>query len=80
MIRFYRGWDAFRATPLERAVMLANMDGVLAEEVLRERGGSLNNKQMYSLTLLATGDKKQAERAKSRRIMDELRQGLKPDV
>ena len=53
---------------------------VKAEEVLQDRGGSLSNKDVYNLTLLATGDKEQAEDARSRRIMDELRRGLVPDV
>lgn len=46
---------------------------VYAEEVLRERGGSLSAVELFRVTWLATGDRGQAERARMRRALDEMR-------
>lgn len=65
---------------MQRRLLVLNMDSVWADEVLRERGGSLDNRAIYYMTLMATGSKEQAEDAKSKRIMEELRQGRTPEV
>ena len=41
-----------------------------AEEVLRDRGGSLDPDQLFHQTLLATGDVKKADRLRARRWLD----------
>lgn len=65
---------------MQRQVLLLNRDAIRAEEVLAERGGSLSNKDVYNLVLLATGDKNQADRARNVRILEEMRRGITPDV
>ncbi len=65
---------------MQRQALALNMDSIWAEEVLRDRGGDLDNRAIYALTWMATGDKRKAEDAKSRRIMEELRKGLAPEV
>lgn len=57
----------------EQRAWEANIGAVWAEEVLRERGGSLSGDQLYHITLLATGDRKRAEKDRARRILDETR-------
>lgn len=47
-----------------------NMNAVWAEEVLRERGGSLSPQQLYYVTLLATGDRARADRDRARRWLE----------
>jgi hypothetical protein len=56
------------------------MDRVWASRVLRERGGSLTNKELYRLTLLATDDEGKAQEARERRVLEELRRNETPDV
>jgi hypothetical protein len=41
---------------------------------LRERGGSLRPKELYDLTLLATGDTEKADEAALARIEQDLRE------
>jgi len=48
-----------------------NMDAVWAQEQLREHGGKLKADLLGRLTLLATGDRDQAERAWARRAREE---------
>lgn len=58
----------------------ANIPAVWADEVLRDRGGDLGNKAIYTLTLMATGDKEAALRARVKRIHEELRRGETPEA
>jgi hypothetical protein len=44
-----------------------------AEETLRDKGGSLDSRSVYTLMLLATGDREQAAKAAARRALDESR-------
>jgi hypothetical protein len=55
------------------------MEGVWAEEILRERGGSLGNKAVYQLTLLATGSETAARDARADRVAEELAKGETPE-
>lgn len=65
---------------MQRQALALNMDGVWAEEVLRERGGDMDNRAIYYLTYMATGDKAAAEEARAKRIVEEMRKGLTPNV
>lgn len=55
----------------EVAIWEANILPLWAEEVLRERGGSLSSGELYRMELLATGDRLRAEKARARRWLDE---------
>ncbi len=50
-------------TRAEAETLIACQDAVWADEILRDRGGSLSGEQAHALTLLATGDKKKADKA-----------------
>lgn len=50
-----------------------NRPAVWAEEVLRTRGGELTAESLRALTLLATGDRDQADAAYARRVLEETR-------
>lgn len=53
---------------------------MLAEETLREKGGSLSAKALYQIVLQATGDKKEAEKARRKRWLEEMKAGEVPEV
>ena len=53
-----------------RRAWVANIDRLWAEEVLRDRGGSLEPDQLYTITWLATGDRMAADKARSRRWLE----------
>ena len=57
----------------------ANLYPVWADEVLRERRGSLTAGQLRDLTLLATGDAQAAEDAWLARAEEDMRAGRTPD-
>lgn len=59
--RFY-GISPFSLSRQQRRVLLSNLEPLQAEEILRENGG-LKADSIKALTLLATGDKKAAEKA-----------------
>lgn len=62
-------------SPAELALWDANVAHVWAEELLRERGGELTAEQLGAATLLATGDRLAADRARARRWLEEHRPG-----
>lgn len=72
MARFY-GVDPSAWKPGKLAAWEANITRVWAEETLRERGGGLTSQQLYHVVWMATGDKRQAERARLRRALEEAR-------
>jgi hypothetical protein len=53
----------------------ANAAALHAEEVLRDRGGSLDPDQLRHYTLLATGDATRADKACARRWLEMNRKG-----
>lgn len=58
--------------------LLAHLDGVLAENELRETGGAnLTLEAFHALVLAATGSKVKAEKAASARMAAQLRSGQK---
>ncbi|QJX01241.1 hypothetical protein [Frigoriglobus tundricola] len=59
--------------------MLAQLDGVLAEEELRATGGAgLTTEAYHALVLRATGSPAAAERAARRRVAEQMRRGQTP--
>lgn len=56
------------------------MPAILAEETLRERRSQLTSRQLYYLTLTATGDRDEAEAAWEERCNQELRDGKTPET
>lgn len=50
-----------------------NMDGIWAEEVLRDRSGALPADALRKVVLLATGDQDRADDAYARRVLEETR-------
>jgi len=60
--RFYH-LNPWELTATQRRTLLEHISGLWAEEVLRERGSSLSADSAKSLTLLATGDRKEADKA-----------------
>ena len=60
-------------TALEQAAWDANIPHAFAEELLRERGGSLSPDELYQAKLLATGDPHQAAKARAKRWLEEHR-------
>ncbi len=54
-------------------MLQSNMQPIWAEEVLRDRGGSLTAQSLYDLTLLATGDEDYAGTVAARRVLEEER-------
>lgn len=56
------------------------MKPLMAEEILRERSGSLSARELFDLTLLATDDRDAAEEAFNERVLAELRAGRTPSV
>lgn len=81
MARFY-GFNPWGGplTDVQRRLLEASLPGVWAEEVLRERAGELTAAAIRSLTLVATGDPFEAERAFNRRVLADLRAGRTPEV
>ena len=57
----------------DKLKLLANADAIWAEEVLRERGGSLPADALRTVTLLATGSQDAADDAFARRVLEEER-------
>lgn len=55
----------------EKMAWRANMRAVLAEETLRENGGALDPQQLYTETLISTGDEQLADRLRSRRWLQQ---------
>lgn len=62
-------------TALELKVWASLIERVHAEEILRERGGTLSAEELFRAVWLATGDRRQAERERLRRALDEMRAG-----
>jgi hypothetical protein len=50
-----------------------NIDALWAEEVLRDRGGSLKATELKSLVLVSTGDQDEADTAFANRLLEEMR-------
>ena len=61
--------------PARKRIFLELIDGLWAEEVLRDRGGSLSPAQLYALILMKTGDKAKAEDAWAERNAAIMRAG-----
>lgn len=64
------GAAALTLNPIQKLTLLANIDGVLAEEELRNNpwGKGLSHDAFYDLILAATGDASEAKRkTKARR-------------
>lgn len=58
-------------TDLDRLKLLCNVEPLWAEQMLRERGGSLTADELRRLVLLSTGDSAEASAAWSRRVLEE---------
>jgi hypothetical protein len=60
----------------------AHRESIWAEEVLKQRGGSLKAKELKMLVLLATGDRDQADSEYSQRLLEEMKHNPEatPDV
>lgn len=54
----------------QRAVLLANMKSLEAEEVLRDKGGDLTPESLGKLVELITGDEDAGQRAAARRVLE----------
>lgn len=79
LARFY-GFNPFGLSEHEKLVLLANIDPVWAEEVLRNRQADLTAKGIYTLTKLATGDEGEAQSALADRVLADMARGIKPEV
>jgi hypothetical protein len=58
----------------ERRAWEANIPRLLAEELLRERGGSLDPEQLYAALVLTGTDRRRADLERSRRALERMRQ------
>jgi hypothetical protein len=53
--------------------LLENLDGLWAQEVLNERGERLTADSLRDLTLMATEDRKKADKAWKKRAFEEVK-------
>jgi len=67
-------------TPLELFIAEANMNAIQAEEMLMNFGDRLKSKDVYLLTLRATGDETVAQEAWTNAIRREMDRGETPEA
>lgn len=73
LARFY-GINPYGLTAGQKLALERQMDGVWAEEQLRDHGGQVDADTLRRLLLLATGDEDAAEDAWCRRVREEERE------
>lgn len=62
--------DPDALAPGRRLALLANLEGLRAEEALAEHGGELTPESLRAMVLRATGSEDAADKAFSRRVLE----------